>query len=114
MATKIEVGETYKATKFRSGENAQGTWEMAVVKSGKGSRSVLVFATNVPSGVVEGGNFTVEKIQSVTVKAAKDEKGNWTRTETVINAEITAEKTARLGEAYEDFDLAYDLNEDLF
>lgn len=115
MATKISVGETYVASKFCSGENARGPWEMIVIKGpGRGSKSVMLFTENIPSGVVEGGKFTVDKIRDVTFKAAKDEKGNWTRNEVVINAEVTAEKTPRLGEAYEDFETAYDLDMDLF
>lgn len=115
MATKIAVGEEYTASKYRSGETDRGPWEMIVVKGGRGQKSVAIFTTNNPSGVVEGGKFTVDKIESVTVKAAKDEKGNWTKTEVVVNAEVTAEKTAREGEMQlDDLDFAYDLNMDLF
>jgi hypothetical protein len=115
MPTKITVGETYEASKFRSGENSQGSWEMIAVRGGKGQKSVTIFATNIPSGVVEGGKFTVDKIESVTVKAAKDANGNWTRSETVVNAEVTAEKTHRQGDFdLPDFDEGYDLNMDLF
>lgn len=115
MATKIEVGETYQASKFKSGENSIGPWEMILVKgAGRGQKSLVIFPDNVPCGVVEGGNFKVNKITSATVKAAKDAAGNWTKTEVVLRAEVEAEKTTRLGEGYEDFDLAYDLNEDLF
>ena len=115
MATKIEVGLEYEAKKYRSGENARGRWEMAVVGAGKGQKNVLVFFSNIPSGVVEGGRFTVDKINDVTVKAAKDANGNWTKTEVVVNAEVTAEKNHQTGDFdMTDFDTAYDLNMDLF
>lgn len=114
MATKITVGESYEASKFRSGENSVGPWEMIVVKGARGQKSVVIFVDNVPSGVVEGGQFTVEKISSANIKKAKDASGSWSKTEIVLHAEVTAEKTARLGEGFEDFDTEYDLDMDLF
>ena len=114
MAVQVTVGETYEAAKFRSGENDRGSWEMILIKGGRGQKSVVLFATNVPSGVVEGGKFKIVKIESATIKKAKDASGNWTKTEVVLHAEVEAEKTARLGEAYKDFDVEYDLDMDLF
>ena len=115
MATKLKIGETYKASKFRSGENSQGPWEMVIVNGGKGTRSILIFPTNAPTGIRENGLFKIDEIEEVQNKAKQDENGKWTKNEVVVRARLRVVRSVDdgLGD-YEDFNVDYELDMSMF
>lgn len=118
MATTICVNGVATAAKVRKGTNDRGSWEMIVVKpQNKGGRTIVIFAENTPTGVVEGGDFRVDKITEVRAKSAKDANGNWTKTEIVARAVVEpVMKVSDLDDSdlYGDFGEDYDLDLEKF
>lgn len=88
---RIEKGCEYTAKRFRTGEGDKGVWELIVVKAeGKARQEILVFPTNVPTGITEGGTFRIDDIRSVEVRVQKNPDGTWGGEKTRVNAEVTA------------------------
>ena len=94
---KIEKGGTYKATRFRSGENDRGYWELIVVKAeGKARQTLTLFPTNTPTGISEKDEFVIKEITGVAVKQKRDGNGNWSIFDTNVWAEVEKVEVADL------------------
>lgn len=93
---KLEIGKVYTAARQRTGNSANGDWELLATQDERGNNDIAVFVTNRPSNVAEGGKFRIEKILSVSYGNKKDASGNW-RASISVNAEVTAV------ESYEQF-----------
>lgn len=94
---KIEKGGTYKATRFRSGENDRGYWELIVVKAeGKARQALTLFPTNTPTGISEKDEFVIKEITGVAVKQKRDSNGNWSIFDTNVWAEVEKVEVADL------------------
>ncbi len=94
---KIEKGGTYKATRFRSGENDRGYWELIVVKAeGKARQTLTLFPTNTPTGISEKDEFVIKEITGVAVKQKQDSNGNWSIFDTNVWAEVEKVEVADL------------------
>lgn len=97
MSVRINLDEEYTAFRFRSGESERGPWEVITVKEeGRSKQEVTIFPTNVPSGVVEGGNLKMKNITSVVRKKKKDSMGNWTQVDVCIYGEVEAVEPPKL------------------
>ncbi len=104
---RIEQGGEYTAKRFRSGTGDKGDWELAVVKAeGKARQELVIFPTNIPSGITEGGTFRVDNIRSVEIRVQKNADGTWGAEKTRVEAEVTAIVYDDLDDLYSgDFDL---------
>ena len=85
---KLETGKIYTAARHRTGTSANGSWELIATTDERGNNDIAVFASNIPSGVEEGGKFRIEKITAVSYGNKKDQSGNW-RASISINAEVS-------------------------
>lgn len=69
---QIIPGEVLTAEKVLSGESDRGKWEMIKISDGKSrGKKMTLFPTTVPSGVTDGGSFTVKAITGVKYTARK-------------------------------------------
>lgn len=104
---RIEQGGEYTAKRFRSGTGDKGDWELVVVKAeGKARQELVIFPTNIPSGITEGGTFRVDNIRSVEIRVQKNPDGTWGAEKTRVEAEVTAIVYDDLDDLYSgDFDL---------
>lgn len=85
---KLDLNTGYTALRVRSGESSRGAWELIVVREdGKAKKEITIWATNGPSGVVEGQLFRIKNISSIKYGARKDNYGNW-RDDVSIEAEV--------------------------
>lgn len=100
---KLEVGQTYKAIRFRSGTSGRGDWELIATEDERGKCPVTVFPSNIPSNVKENEMFKIVKINSVTSGFKKDSKGLW-QPQTSVSAEVEAIPS--------EFDLGFDDGDD--
>ena len=91
--TKIAKGERYTASTFRSGESERGAWEMIKIADANGKNELTVFPANVPTGVVENGDFIVRDIIEVRVGFRKSKKDDKWYQETNVTAELEAIKS---------------------
>ena len=104
---RIEQGGEYTAKRFRSGTGDKGDWELVVVKAeGKARQELVIFPTNIPSGITEDGTFRVDNIRSVEIRVQKNPDGTWGAEKTRVEAEVTAIVYDDLDDLYSgDFDL---------
>ena len=104
---KIEKGGTSTATRFRSGENDRGYWELIVVKAeGRARQKLTIFPTNTPTGIKEKDQFVIKDITSVSVKQKQDSAGNWSIFDTSVWAEVERVEPVDLLEDDDDIDIA--------
>ena len=89
---RIEEGKVYTAVRQRSGSSDRGPWEMLIVQDERGSNELAIFASNIPTGVPEGGKFRVDRINSVSLGNKKDSSGNW-RVNVSVSAEVCPVKS---------------------
>lgn len=86
---KLEKGNTYTASRVRSGSGSRGDWELVVIRpEGKARQEITIFPTNVPCGVKEGDVFSVKEISAVSVKRSKNAEGVWSGDKTSVDAVI--------------------------
>jgi hypothetical protein len=90
---ELKTGEVYTAARTRSGESAKGAWQFAAVKevgkNGKdGRKEILVWVSNKPVNISDGGKFRIASIHSVKFASKKDNAGVW-HDEVNIEADIT-------------------------
>lgn len=100
MAIRINVGDQCTAYRFRSGESERGPWEVITVKE-QGPRAkaeVTVFPSNVPTSVMEGGDFIIKSISGIARKKKKDRNGEWTQVDVCIYCEVEAVAPVKLEE----------------
>ena len=101
---KIKVGDVYKAHRVRTGTSAKGDWELVAVRAeGKERREVTLFIDNIPSGLKEGDTFRVRYIESFTVNAQKDQRGEWTKDK--MSGEVNIDIVEKADPCDVDFDL---------
>ena len=90
MPVNIEKGGIYTAEKVRTGTSQAGKdWAMISVKAEKGHKRVTLW----PVGKINfdtGDTFKVDEILSVSLKARKDQTGEW-RDEVNVNCKVHAE-----------------------
>lgn len=115
---KIEKGGEYTATRFRSGENDRGHWELVVVKAeGRARQNLTIFPTNSPTGIQEKDNFIVKEISGVAVKQKQDSNGEWKLTDTQVWAELERVEPVDLEDVsstYDDLSGGFDDIDSLF
>ena len=109
MSVRINVGEQYTAFRFRSGTSERGPWEVITVKEeGRAKQEVTLFPSNVPSGVMEGGDLIVKSISGVTRKKKKDSMGAWTQVDVCIYCEVEPVAPVKLEEDDDLTDLPFE------
>lgn len=85
---RIETEGIYRAHRVREGTSAKGFWQLVAVKAeGRDRREITLYIRNAPADIREGEFFRVKEIHAITVNAAKDENGEWTRDR--MSADVT-------------------------
>lgn len=75
--TELVAGQVYTARLVRSGVSQRGAWEIVTVSDKKQKNDVAIFPRNIPTGVVEGGQFKLEQILSIKNGMRKDKTDHW-------------------------------------
>lgn len=72
MALTANVNEIYTAKFIKTGVSSKGAWELIVIEAhGKDRARIPLWVQNVPSGVVEGGRFSIASIVGARIRHIK-------------------------------------------
>ena len=75
--TELEVGQVYTARLVRSGSSPRGQWEVITVSDKRQKCDVAIFPRNIPTGVIEGGQFKLVEILKMKNGFRKDKNDRW-------------------------------------